>query len=323
MPKNLHKSIHVCLSKLKRAKQNNHHNHSSPSLVNSSPKKWILSGCKHSRTLSFAVEKTPSSSSGIKSRQDGAATLSDTKSREDGAATLSDIDRFLFENFNSLYHNENDNLVVDEKGTKMMMKNKKNEDSRRDNGNSNSDFLFESPRLMYPPPDRIRASSRFFVSPGTSGSLVEENRSSTGGSSSTFDDIGSSSSTNHHTCTTTPSDQSLEVKNGTDHNLAEDSVAVLRNSPNPYDDFRRSMQEMIEARLDQNQSVDWDFMEELLFCYLKLNEKKSYKYILGAFVDLIVNLRQNNTGKSQTRSRRVSMKRKEIKKIVKRKDCVT
>ncbi|KAI3835368.1 hypothetical protein MKW98_020484 [Papaver atlanticum] len=320
MPKNIHKSIHVCLSKLKRAKQNNH---SSPSLVNSSPKKWILSGCKHSRTLSFAVEKTPTSSSGIKSRDGGAASLSDTKSREDGAATLSDIDRFLFENFNSLYRNENDNIVVDEKSSKMMKNKikKKNEDSRRDNGNN--DFLFESPRLMYPPPDRIRASSRFFVSPGTSGSLVEENRSSTGGSSSTFDDIGSSSSTTHHTCTATPSDQSLEVKNGTDHNLPEDSVAVLRNSLNPYDDFRRSMQEMIEARLDQNQSVDWDFMEELLFCYLKLNEKKSYKYILGAFVDLIVNLRQNNTGKSQTRSRRVSMKRKEIKKIVKKKDRVT
>ncbi|KAI3992463.1 hypothetical protein MKX01_022554 [Papaver californicum] len=310
MPKNIRKSIHVCLSKLKRINQNNQPDHSSPSLVNSSPKKWILPGCKHSRTLSFAIEKTPSSSS-----------ASATKSREDGAATLSDVDRFLFQNFNSLYRNENENnLVVDEKNTKMRKnKNKKkNKDSHRDN--ENIDFLFESPRLMYPPPDRIRASSRFFVSPGTSGSLVEENRSS----SSTFDDIGSSNSTTHHTCTT-PSDQSLEVKNGTNHNLPEDSVAVLRNSPNPYDDFRRSMQEMIEARLDQNQSVDWDFMEELLFCYLKLNEKKSYKYILGAFVDLIVNLRQNNKGKSQIRSssRKVSKKRKEIKKIVKKKDCVT
>ncbi|KAI3977367.1 hypothetical protein MKX01_000280 [Papaver californicum] len=319
MPKNIHKSIHVFLSKLKRTNQNNQHDHSSPSLVNSSPKNWILSGCKHSRTLSFAIDKIPSSSS-----------ASATKSCEDGAATLSDIDRFLFENFNSLYRNENDNnnLVVDEKSTKMRKnknknkKKKKNEDSRRDNGNI--DFLFESPRLMYPPPDNIRASSRFFVSPGTSGSLVEENRSSSGGSISTFDDIGSSTSIAHHTCTT-PSYQSIEAENGTNHNLPEDSVAVLRNSPNPYDDFRRSMQEMIEARLDQNQSVDWDFMEELLFCYLKLNEKKSYKYILGAFVDLIVNLRQNNKGKSQTRSssRKVSIKRKEIKKIVKKKDCVT
>ncbi|MCL7035030.1 hypothetical protein MKW94_015417 [Papaver nudicaule] len=308
MPKYIHKTIHVYLSKLKRSNQSNRHDHSSPSLGNSSTKKWILSGCKHTKTLSFAIEKSPSSSL-------------DTKSRDDDAATLSDIDRFLFENFNSLYRNENDNFVVDEKNEAMMKsKNKKkSEDSRRDNGHI--DFLFESPRLMYPPPNNIRASSRFFVSPGTSGSLVEENRSSTGGTSSTtFDDVGSTTSITHHT---TPSAESIEVKNGTGHNLPEDSVAVLRNSPNPYDDFRRSMQEMIEARLDQNQPVDWDFMEELLFCYLKLNEKKSYKYILGAFVDLIVNLRQNNTGKSQTRSRKVSMKRKEIKKIVKRKDCVT
>ncbi|OUZ99917.1 Ovate protein family [Macleaya cordata] len=265
MPKNLQKSIHVYLSKLKKPNPNLQ---SSPKLINSSTN-WILSGCKHPKTLSFAIEKT------------------DTNNREDDAATLSDIDRFLFENFNSLYRNESEN--DDDKKKK-----KKNEDHE-------DGFLFESPRLVDPPPANIRASNRFFVSPGTSSSLVEEARSSAG---STFDEIGSSSSTP----TLTPSESiSVETESTKGLILPEDSIAVLRNSPNPYEDFQRSMHDMIEARLNQNQSVDWDFMEELLFCYLKLNEKKSHKYILGAFVDLIVSLRQNSS-KSQAKWRKIPSK---------------
>ncbi|KAG6425951.1 hypothetical protein SASPL_110162 [Salvia splendens] len=63
-------------------------------------------------------------------------------------------------------------------------------------------------------------------------------------------------------------------------------------SPDPYDDFRRSMQEMVEVRLEHNRNVDWKFLEELLFCYLDLNNKKSYRFILRAFADVIVLLRE-------------------------------
>lgn len=77
----------------------------------------------------------------------------------------------------------------------------------------------------------------------------------------------------------------------------EDCIALLTVSPSPYQDFRRSMQEILEARINNNQRVDWDFLEELLFCYLRLNEKKQYRYILSAFVDLIVVLRQNSSNK--------------------------
>lgn len=63
------------------------------------------------------------------------------------------------------------------------------------------------------------------------------------------------------------------------------------------------MEEMVEARLNDRGRVDWEFMEELLFCYLDLNEKKSYKYILSAFVDLIVVLREKS-GRVSEKSRR-------------------
>ncbi|KAG5523413.1 hypothetical protein RHGRI_035276 [Rhododendron griersonianum] len=56
------------------------------------------------------------------------------------------------------------------------------------------------------------------------------------------------------------------------------------------------MEEMIEARLNDRGRVDWEFMEELLFCYLDLNEKKSYKRILSAFVNLFAVLQEKSGG---------------------------
>ncbi|XVF25007.1 hypothetical protein REPUB_Repub13aG0177100 [Reevesia pubescens] len=107
------------------------------------------------------------------------------------------------------------------------------------------------------------------------------------------EDMGSTS-TSTSTNNTTANDS---YGGGDDHikspSIPNECIAVLTYSPNPYDDFKRSMQEMVEARLKHHSTIDWDFMEELLFCYLNLNDKKSYKFILSAFVDLIVDLRQN------------------------------
>ncbi|KAL2904789.1 Transcription repressor OFP14 [Bienertia sinuspersici] len=64
------------------------------------------------------------------------------------------------------------------------------------------------------------------------------------------------------------------------------------------------MQEMLDAKINSNQRVDWDFLEELLFCYLRLNEKKQYRYILSAFVDLVVALRQISSNRGLERSRK-------------------
>ncbi|CAI9760866.1 unnamed protein product [Fraxinus pennsylvanica] len=67
----------------------------------------------------------------------------------------------------------------------------------------------------------------------------------------------------------------------------KESVAVMAmDSRDPFVDFRVSMEEMVEA----HGLKDWDCLEELLACYLKVNDKSNHGYIIGAFVDLLVNL---------------------------------
>ncbi|KAI6674752.1 hypothetical protein NL676_002658 [Syzygium grande] len=72
--------------------------------------------------------------------------------------------------------------------------------------------------------------------------------------------------------------------------LVDDSVAVPTYSPDPYADFRRSMEEMVEARQLFDVKSDWDLLHELLLCYLALNPKSTHKIIVGAFADLLVSL---------------------------------
>ncbi|KAL6210566.1 hypothetical protein ACLB2K_015798 [Fragaria x ananassa] len=114
----------------------------------------------------------------------------------------------------------------------------------------------------------VFASQRFFFSsPGRSNSIVDQSSSCSSSSSSS-------------------SDLHAPFK----HN----SVAVPTYSPDPYLDFRRSMQEMVEARehLTEDESVkvksNWEFLHELLLCYLALNPKSTHKFIIGAFSDLLV-----------------------------------
>ncbi|QHO45890.1 Transcription repressor [Arachis hypogaea] len=72
--------------------------------------------------------------------------------------------------------------------------------------------------------------------------------------------------------------------------LFEGSVAVTTYSPDPYLDFRQSMEEMVEARPELMADVksNWHVLQELLMCYLALNPKSTHKFILGAFADLLV-----------------------------------
>lgn len=56
------------------------------------------------------------------------------------------------------------------------------------------------------------------------------------------------------------------------------------DSNDPYEDFRRSMEEMVES----HGLKDWQGFEELLGCYLKINGKNNHGYIVGAFIDLLV-----------------------------------
>ncbi|KAE8698293.1 Transcription repressor OFP12 [Hibiscus syriacus] len=65
-------------------------------------------------------------------------------------------------------------------------------------------------------------------------------------------------------------------------------VAVKKYSPDPCKDFRVSMLEMIEARNLTDVNKEWEFLHELLLCYLTLNPENTHKFIFSAFADIVV-----------------------------------
>lgn len=119
----------------------------------------------------------------------------------------------------------------------------------------------ESPVLTKTPPG-LHGTQRFFVSVGQSNSLLEE-----------------------ASMAKWPSDS---------HLTTTDIIPVTKYSTDPRSEFRRSMEEMVRWRLEQNLAVDWDYLVELFMCYVRLNKKEARKYILKAFVDLLVPLRQSH-----------------------------
>lgn len=66
----------------------------------------------------------------------------------------------------------------------------------------------------------------------------------------------------------------------------KESLVCSMESQDPYVDFKKSMVEMVEA----HGLKDWEDLEELLCCYLRMNGKSNHGYIVGAFVDLLVAL---------------------------------
>lgn len=85
--------------------------------------------------------------------------------------------------------------------------------------------------------------------------------------------------------------ESKNISTSTCTNVVDDGniisfVPMGMDSKDPFVDFRESMEEMVEAYGIQ----DWESLEELLTCYLKVNSKSNHGYIVGAFVDLLVNL---------------------------------
>ncbi|XAR58553.1 hypothetical protein NMG60_11013993 [Bertholletia excelsa] len=117
----------------------------------------------------------------------------------------------------------------------------------------------------------VFASQRFFFSsPGRSNSIVESSSPST--SSPSFDG---------------PSEPDASADSGVG---GGGGVAVPTYSPDPYADFRLSMQEMVEAQQLFDVRSNWDHLHELLTCYLALNPKSTHKFIVRAFADLLVTL---------------------------------
>ncbi|KAL5538106.1 hypothetical protein UlMin_044964 [Ulmus minor] len=101
-------------------------------------------------------------------------------------------------------------------------------------------------------------SERLFFEPGQTSSLMEEAKE---------EEKKNSSNKNH--------DNIIPFK---------ESLALSMESQNPYLDFKKSMEEMVEA----HGLKDWEALEELLSCYLKINGKDNHGYIIGAFLDLLV-----------------------------------
>ncbi|CAN6464892.1 unnamed protein product [Victoria cruziana] len=116
---------------------------------------------------------------------------------------------------------------------------------------------------------RALSSRRFFFSPGRSHSLLLDSCSSTS--------------------SLLPAKPLPPPAPSPSHEVVEGGVAILTYSPDPYSDFRTSMQEMVEAQ-DLDISADWGYLQEMLMCYLKLNSRRTHKYIVGAFADLLMTL---------------------------------
>lgn len=83
-----------------------------------------------------------------------------------------------------------------------------------------------------------------------------------------------------------------------EENGKSEGVAVTTVSVDPYRDFRRSMEEIAEARHAEAADLDWDFMEELLLCFLELNHGRVHKHILRAFADFAVSFDRSRRWRS-------------------------
>ncbi|XWS76385.1 hypothetical protein CRYUN_Cryun01aG0171700 [Craigia yunnanensis] len=132
----------------------------------------------------------------------------------------------------------------------------------------------------------------FFTSPGSSNSIIEPTPSSiatTPESSDTL--VASSSSPMINTANQSSNNDCDQPSHEHSHPTTfKNSVAIPTFSPNPYMDFRRSMEEMVEARDLVDVKANCEYLHELLLCYLALNPKGTHKFIIGAFADLLVSL---------------------------------
>eukprot|EP01018_Ginkgo_biloba_P023243 Gb_34060 [translate_table: standard] len=177
-----------------------------------------------------------------------------------------------------------------------------------------SDFSSDSSRSSELPPDLVTGLSyeRFFFNPGRSKSILEETKcfhieeeaatqrdkidlpfcvedhSESDLNNSSLDLMTDPPCFADNTVDMDVLSNYCESLTETDLDevFQNESVAVLMYSPNPYMDFRTSMQEMVEA----HNLTDWSCLQEMLLCYLSLNKQKTHKFILGAFADLLMNI---------------------------------
>ncbi|KAL8039821.1 hypothetical protein ABFX02_10G061100 [Erythranthe guttata] len=79
----------------------------------------------------------------------------------------------------------------------------------------------------------------------------------------------------------------------------EGHVAIMAvDSVDPFLDFRVSMEEMVAA----HGLKEWDCLEEMLTCFLRVNGKSNHGYIVGAFVDLLLHLALSDSSNNNNKN---------------------
>lgn len=192
---------------------------------------------------------------------------------------------FLFKNYNSLYDHTIDSAPAS-------------------TSTSTSTSISSSSSSSEPDFASVYASQRFFFSsPGSSNSIIESTPS-----------IVTSTESSDNLVAPQPDSNGLIINHSAGKSLlldgcnnshplhdqqppqllksptVKDSMAVSTYSHDPYMDFRRSMQEMVDARDLVDVKANWEYLRELLSSYLSLNPKSTHKFIVGAFADLLVSL---------------------------------
>ncbi|KAJ7954879.1 Transcription repressor like [Quillaja saponaria] len=189
------------------------------------------------------------------------------------------------------YHTHSSNSVPLNSSSTSIIINNFNQHSLYDTSSSDSDFFTSSDNNSdsWDPPDlaTVFASKRFFFSsPGSSNSIIEspETRPLLDQYTTNNNTSSGSSSNNSNT---------LVIPTG--------GIKVPKYSINPYSDFRRSMQEMVESReVTVDVKNDWEYLHELLLCYLALNPTNTHKYIVRAFTDLVVSMLSSSSSSSSS-----------------------
>ncbi|OVA05446.1 Ovate protein family [Macleaya cordata] len=186
---------------------------------------------------------------------------------------------FLIKNFNN-----NNNLITSSTPKSLISTTTTSTHDFSSNNSNDSDYIETTP------PDfaTVFASQRFFFSsPGRSNSIID--------SSCRFSD--------HE-------EESLKPPAPESDTIITGGIPIQTDSPDPYMDFRRSMQEMVEASELLDVRADWDYLHELLLSYLTLNPNKhTHKFIIDAFADLLVSLMTTSSSSSSPANNNVRFHR--------------
>ncbi|KAI3928949.1 hypothetical protein MKW92_018590 [Papaver armeniacum] len=201
------------------------------------------------------------------------------KHKQDHPSSTTSI---LFKNFNSLYdltpdhHHSTTTTTISKSNSSTTDDYFSSSDSDEYHYNNNTEKETISSTTVAPDFSKVLASQRFFFSsPGRTNSIIE---------SSLPDDDHE----HHDDESLSPSLSSSSLFDGA--SLIKGGIPFKTCSSDPYMDFRRSMQEMVESRDLFDVTENWEYLHQLLSCYLTLNPKHTHKFIIGAFADLLVTL---------------------------------